>query len=120
MGSTTVSNRDDLQTNCLLIKENRVMVLGCTLSVRYTTAQSSTMKHLRPLRSTAKSFHQATPDPYSHIYKHTHTHKNIDKHITHTDSILRKYDHKYVPYTHNILYKSTFNKIYITKYHFNH
>lgn len=54
------------------------------LQIRYTTAKLSTMRPLRPLRSTAKSFHQATPDPYSHIYKHTHTHKYGHTLVTHT------------------------------------
>lgn len=55
----------------------------CRLQIRYTTAKRSTMRPLRPLRSTAKSFHQATPDPYSHIYKHTQIWTHIGNTYTH-------------------------------------
>lgn len=47
----------------------------CRLQIRYTTTKLSTMRPLRPLRSTAKSFHQATPNPDAHMY--THTEKNL-------------------------------------------
>lgn len=33
-----------------------------------TAAELSTMRPDRPLTSRAKSFHQASPDPYSHTY----------------------------------------------------
>lgn len=75
--STTVSNRDDLKANGLLIKgqmrADGAQLQECTLQKR----QPSAMKPLRRLGSTAKSFHQAAPDLHSHIQTNTKTHKSF-------------------------------------------
>lgn len=110
-GSTAIFNRDDLKANSLLIREIRVMVLACKRAdskIRHTTAKLSTMKPHRPLISTAKSFHQATPDPYSHIYKHTQILTTQTQTLSFNITQLKAL---HVTLAENILNISTFNKV---------
>lgn len=90
---TTISDRDNLEANDLLIKPSRVMVLGCR-SARYkwshTPTPPSPMNPLRPLQSTAQNFHQAATDPppptASHTQTYTHTNAHIQKEFSSTIS----------------------------------
>lgn len=80
-GSNAMS-KHILKTKSLLIREIRVMMLSCR-SDRFNGIHNCWAEHHETFQassSNAQDFHQASPESYSHLYKHINMDKQQKKH----------------------------------------